>query len=191
MFGESWRPLLHRTLSAFRGSSGRKRQRRLRGSRPWVESLENRITPDAVTLLSTADNTLYQVSTADPSQQLSNGAGQHLFVGRTNQGSNDIRRGAIKFDLFAVPAGATVTGATLTLNLSKTTNGAQNIAVHRTLVNWGEGTSSTAQGSRGGGGEGAGTPATTGDVTWFFTFFNTQKWTMPGGDFVATPIAST
>src|SRR6266404_2139367 len=191
MFGESWRPLLHRTLHAFRGSSGRKRKRCSRGFRPWVESLENRTTPAAVNLTPIADNTLYQVATADPSQQLSNGAGQHLFVGRTNQGSNDLRRGAIKFDVSAVPAGSTITSATLTLNLSKTTNGAQNIALHRALMNWGEGTSSTAQGSRGGGGEGAGTPATTGDVTWFFTFFNTQRWTTPGGDFVATASAST
>ncbi len=67
-----------------------------------MENLENRTTPAAVNLTPIADNTLYQVATADPSQQLSNGAGQHFYVGRTNQGSNDIRRGAIKFDLSAV-----------------------------------------------------------------------------------------
>src|SRR6266851_2881859 len=189
MFGDSWRPWLHRTVNAFRSSTGRKRKRRARRFRPWMENLENRTTPAAVNLTPIADNTLYQVATADPSQQLSNGAGQHFYVGRTNQGSNDIRRGAIKFDFSAVPAGSTITGATLTLNLSKTRNGAQSIALHRALLNWGEGTSKAGLG--GGGGEGAGAQATTGDVTWFYTFFSTQRWTTPGGDFVATASAST
>src|SRR5260370_13925085 len=144
MFGDSWRPWLHRTLSAFHSSTDRKRKRRSRGFRPWVERLENRTTPAAVNLAPIADNTLYQVATADPSQQLSNGAGQHFYVGRTNQGATDIRRGAIKFDLSAVPAGSTITTATFTLNLSKTRNGAQNIALHRALMHWVEGTSKAA-----------------------------------------------
>ncbi len=78
---------------------------------------------------------------------------------------------------------------TLTLNLSKTRNGAQNIALHRALMNWGEGTSNAALAGRGG--EGIGIQATTGDVSWFYTFFPTQKWTTPGGDFVAIASAST
>src|SRR5438105_13555597 len=132
MFGDSWRPWLQRTLSAFRSST----DRRSRGLRPWVERLENRTTPAAVNLAPIADDTLYQVSTADPSQQLSNGAGQHFFVGRTSQGSNDIRRGAIKFDLSAVPAGSTITSVTLALHLSKTRSGAANVDLHRALMDW-------------------------------------------------------
>src|SRR6266851_7002350 len=189
MFGDSWRPWLHRTVNAFRSSTGRKRKRRAPRFRPWMENLENRTTPAAVNLTPIADNTLYQVATADPSQQLSNGAGQRFYVGRTSVGANDIRRGAIKFDLSAVPAGSTITGVTLTLNLSKTRNGAQNIALHRALMNWGEGTSNAALAGRGG--EGIGIQATTGDVSWFYTFFPTQKWTTPGGDFVAIASAST
>src|SRR5262249_5996263 len=165
--------------------AGRKNKHRSRAFRPWVESLENRATPATVNLAPIADNTLYQVPSVD-SQQLSNGAGQHFFVGRTNQGSNvDIRRGAIKFDLSAVPAGSTINSATLTLHMSMTTSGAQNIALHRALMNWGEGTSHAMSG------EGMGAPATPNDVTWFYTFFSSQRWTTPGGDFVATASAST
>src|SRR5262249_42875190 len=64
------------------------------------------------------------------------------------------------------------------------------IALHRALADWGEGKSNGA-GSGRGGGEGAGTQATTGDVTWFYTFFSTQRWKTPGGDFIASPSAST
>jgi uncharacterized repeat protein (TIGR01451 family) len=154
-----------------------------------VECLESRVTPASIDLTPIADNTLYQVSTADPSQQLSNGAGQHFYVGETNQGSNALRRGAIKFDLSMVPAGSTITSVTLTLNMSKTQSGPQNVALHRALMNWGEGASNAILAGRGG--EGVGIQASTGDVTWFYTFFSTQTWTAPGGDLVATASAST
>jgi hypothetical protein len=144
---------------------------------------------DFFNLTPLADNTLYQVSTAPPSQQLSDGAGQHFYVGEIKQTTNPLRRGAIKFDLSAVPVGSTITSVTLTLNMSKTVSGAEDIALHRALLNWGEGTSNAAL--AGGGGEGIGIQATTGDVTWFYTFFSTQSWTTPGGDFVATASATT
>src|SRR5207247_975085 len=139
--------------------------------RPRVESLEDRTTPATVSLTTSADNTLYQVPTADPSQQLSNGAGQHFYVGETAQGANAIRRGAIKFDLSAIPTGSTITSVILTLNVSKTNGLAGNIALHRALMNWGEGASDAGLGGVGTG-EGDGVQATTGDVTWFFTSFN-------------------
>jgi uncharacterized repeat protein (TIGR01451 family) len=165
--------------------------RRSRRFRPGVERLENRATPATVNLAPVADNTLFQVATADPSQQLSDGAGQHFYVGDTIQGANDIRRGAVKFDLSAVPAGSTITSVTLQLNMSLTISGPEMISLHMALLNWGEGTSNGATSGLGKGGEGAGAPATTNDVTWFYTFFPAQKWNTPGGDFVATPSAST
>jgi uncharacterized repeat protein (TIGR01451 family) len=138
-----------------------------------------------VDLGSAADNTLYQVPSIDV-QQLSNGAGQHFFVGKTSPpGTNKVLRGAIKFDLTSVPAGSTVTSATLKLHLSKTSSGPQGIALHRATMDWGEGTSQAA------GEEGAGANATDRDVTWFYTFFNTGTWNTPGGDFVATGSATT
>jgi uncharacterized repeat protein (TIGR01451 family) len=156
-----------------------------------VEYLENRTTPTVITLTPSADNTLYQVATADPAQQLSDGAGRNFFVGRTAQGSNDIRRGAVKFDFTTVPAGSTIKSVTLTLTLAKTRAGAPAaVVLHRALMNWGEGTSDAGQGGVGSG-EGDGVQATPGDVTWFFASFPTQRWTTPGGDFVAAASAST
>jgi uncharacterized repeat protein (TIGR01451 family) len=182
-----WR--FRRTLQALRSSAGRKSTFRSGTYLPFVESLETRATPASINLAPSADNTLYQVATADPAQQLSDGAGQHFYVGETNQASNALRRGAIKFDLSAVPAGSTITSVVLTLSMSKSVNGAENVDLHRALLNWGEGTSNAALAGRGG--EGVGIQATTGDVTWFYTFFSTQRWTTPGGDFVATASAST
>ena len=54
-----------------------------RGSRPRValrlDCLEDRSTPTVIALTAVADNTLYEHDTG----QLSNGAGQHLYVGKT------------------------------------------------------------------------------------------------------------
>jgi hypothetical protein len=154
--------------------------------RPMVEGLEDRVTPTMISLTTSADDTLYQ----DPMGNLSNGAGQHFYVGDTNQQANDIRRGAIKFDLSGIPAGSTITSATLTLNMSLTPGaaGAQMIELHRSLKDWGEGASNAALAGRGG--EGVGIQAQTGDVTWVYTFYKTTKWTTPGGDFATTASAS-
>ena len=46
----------------------------------------------SVTLSPSKDNTLYE----EPGGALSNGAGQYLFVGRTAQATNSIRRGLIQ-----------------------------------------------------------------------------------------------
>ena len=70
-----------------------------------------------VTLAPAADNTLYESATG----ALSNGAGQYLFAGTTQEG--DIRRALLAYDLSALPAGATVISATLSLNLSRTIAG--------------------------------------------------------------------
>lgn len=185
MFARGWVQRLQLTFRAFR-STGRPRKRSARSLRPWLERLEGRAMPATINLTPIADDTLYQ----DPAGQLSNGAGQHFFVGDTNQGSNNIRRGAIKFDLSAVPVGSTISSATLTLHVSRPNNGAQTIALHRALKNWGEGTSNAALGGTGSG-EGDGVQAKTNDVTWLFTFFNLQSWSTAGGDFVAAASAST
>src|SRR5690242_482132 len=129
----AWRQWLYRCSTAFASTTAGKRNPHWRRLQPWLEMLESRTTPSTVNLTPLADNTLYQVATADPSQQLSNGAGQFFYVGRTNQGSNDIRRGAIKFDLSGIPAGSTINSVTLTLQMSKTRNGAQMIGLHRAL----------------------------------------------------------
>jgi len=130
-----------------------------------------------VTMGASKDNTLIE----DPNGAFSNGAGPSFFVGRVDVISAGlIRRGVIAFDVASrVPAGSTIVGVTLTLNMSKTTAPLEPASLHRLLSNWGEGTSS----SSGGGGA----PSTPGDATWLHTFYNTAFWASRGGDFVATP----
>lgn len=137
-------------------------------------------TDNAVVSLSAAkDNTLYE----DLTGSTSNGAGSYFFVGSTANG--DIRRGVIAFDIAsAIPAGSTINSVTLTLHMSRTVAGAENITLHRLLADWGEGASNAA------GEEGDGAQATTGDATWLHTFYDTGFWTTSGGDFVGTASAS-
>ncbi|MFQ5629911.1 MAG: DNRLRE domain-containing protein [bacterium] len=127
------------------------------------------------TLVATIDNTIY--SEADSS----NGAGDHLFAGSNRRGA--IRRGLVAFDLTqAILPGATIESVTLTLNMSRTTSAARDVALHRLLVGWGEGASDAI------GEEGSGATATTGDATWRHRIFDTDLWANPGGDF--SPSAS-
>lgn len=128
------------------------------------------------------DNTLYE----DPTGGLSNGAGFVFFTGRSFQDPDvDVRRGLISFDIAgAIPSGSIINSVSLTLHMSRSIAGPQQVALHRVQNNWGE-SSSIAPG-----GGGAGGPAATGDATWLHTFFNTNFWSTPGGDFVATPSAT-
>lgn len=135
---------------------------------------------DSVTLTPVRDNTLYETSDGS----LSNGAGNHLFAGRTNDGS--LRRALLAFDVAgSVPNGATVDSVRLELTVSQTASGAQSVGVHRVTADWGEGTSD-ASGNEGGGG--ASTPN---DATWLHAFFDGTAWQTAGGDFVPGPSAST
>jgi uncharacterized repeat protein (TIGR01451 family) len=152
-----------------------------------VENLEDRTVPTVITLSPVADNTLYQ----DTTGHLSNGAGQHFYVGDTVQATNFIRRGAIKFDTSSIPAGSIINSVTMSLHMSLTIDpAAEPIVLHRAMKNWGEGTSNAAIGDAHAG-EGAGAQATAGDVTWLYTFFNSQSWTSPGGDFASAASATT
>jgi hypothetical protein len=143
----------------------------------WIDSAFAGV----ATMTPSKDNTLYESATG----ALSNGAGQFLFVGRTNQ-KNGIRRALIAFDVAStLPAGAKIRSAQLTLTMSQTIAGPESVALHRVSADWGEGTSD-AQIMGGGGG----TAATTGDATWLHRFFSTDLWTNVGGDFVASVSAS-
>ena len=57
---------------------------------------------DQVTIFAAADNTMYSASVDQ-----SNGAGLYIFAGRTNTG--DLHRALVRFNLSAIPAGATIT----------------------------------------------------------------------------------
>jgi hypothetical protein len=137
--------------------------------------------PRTTLVSASQDNTLYE----DATGSLSNGAGQHFFVGTTAIEA-EIRRGLIAFDLSsAISGGSTVLSATLILSMSKTMAGDQAVALHPVLVEWGEG-SSDAMGE-----EGMGTPSTSGDATWLHTFYDSSLWATAGGDFAATASATT
>ncbi len=137
-------------------------------------------TQTQVTLEPSKDNTLYQSAAGE----LSNGLGQHFFVGRTNQPINSMRRALIAFDIAGnVPPNSTILTVTLTLNMSQTTSTSQTVSLHRVTADWGEGTSVAA------GNEGGGAPSTPGDATWLHRFFDTTLWSTPGGDFATTPSA--
>lgn len=125
------------------------------------------------------DNTLFE----DIGGNSSNGAGDHLFAGLTAIG--DIRRALVAFDVAgSVPAGSTIVGATLRMNMSKTIVGGQTVVLRRASADWGEGNSDAA------GDEGMGAPPEAGDATWIHRFSPSTFWTSPGGDFSGTISAS-
>jgi hypothetical protein len=134
----------------------------------------------SVTMTSAKDNTLYEAAT-----EVSNGAGEYMFAGLTAQFLR--RRAVMQFDVAGgVPAGAVITDASLTLHMSRTVVGDQDVELHRLTNSWGEGTSHDS------GGQGSGTAASPGDCTWNFRFFGDGiMWDTPGGDFVTGSSATT
>lgn len=134
---------------------------------------------DTVVLSAVKDNTLYQ--TYSGSTTNSNGKGEHIFTGRTDDGY--LRRAFIAFDVSAIPAGSTITGVSLTLFMSRSRASAVNVSLHRATASWGEGTSNAAEE------EGRGALATPGDATWLHRFYPTSLWANVGGDFRSTTSA--
>lgn len=136
---------------------------------------------NVVELEASKDNTLYENNTNDA--VLSNGAGQHFFAGMN--GTSEVRRGIVQFDLSGVPEGSQIESAELRLYLNRTaTTAAKSVELYEVLKNWGEGTSD------GSSGEGRGADATTGDATWAHTFYPDETWDSPGGDFGSTLISA-
>ena len=130
---------------------------------------------DSVSLTPVKDNTLFERATG----AFSNGAGSHLFAGKTGSGNSGlVRRAVLAFDVAsALPAGAVIDSAHLRMRMNRTIGDARIVSVHRLLSDWGEGTSVAT------GNEGRGITPSMGDATWIHTFFNTGSWQTPGGDF--------
>lgn len=134
---------------------------------------------DTVFVTASRDNTLYSEDGS-----LSNGRGEYLFSGLT--AALDDRRALLFFDVAsALPPTATVNSVTLKLFPSRGSPTPLNVSLHRVTRAWGEGFSNASAN------EGAGTTATTGDATWTHALYDAEAWTSPGGDFDATPTAST
>ena len=133
-----------------------------------------------VTLDASKDNSIFSETFA----QLSDGQGPYLYAGRNANGG--LRRALLAFDLSDIPAGSTITSASLTLSMDRTpTADALDFSLYRLLANWGEGASNS--GSPGGGGA----PAQPGDATWTFALFPGTPWSTPGGAFAPTASATT
>ena len=125
------------------------------------------------------ENTLYEVEGGF----LCNGSSQHFFAGKS--ASRPVRRVVAAFDLAGdVPVGSTITEVTLTLNMSRTVDDAQVIAVHRMLADWGQGASDHPSN------EEAKVAATTVDATWIFRVFGSDPPSEYGGDFASAPIGN-
>jgi hypothetical protein len=130
------------------------------------------VTPQHIVLTASKDNTLFETTTGG----VSDGAGVHLFTGRTNLGTK--HRALIAFDLSQIPAGAKITAVTLTLHVSQTVAGTETLTIHGVSADWGEGTSNAGIFR-----DGAGASSKTNDATWIHRFFSSTHWTNPGGDF--------
>ena len=145
-----------------------------------VEVLESRCLLATVSIAAVADTTLYE----DLAGAIGNGAGDHFFVGQSNQGL--IRRGLVRFDVAsAVPENATINSVSLQLHMSRFRSGSSTVALHRVLAAWGEGTSNAP------GQEGGGASASAGDATWLDRMLGAGLWDQEGGDFAATTAAAT
>jgi hypothetical protein len=160
-------------------ASARRKRRRLRErSRRLVnlESLEQRLLLATVSIPVGNDNTLYENGTGD----ISNGRGNHIFAGKT-QTDGFIRRAVMAFNPLdaGIPAGSTITEATLGLSVSRAPANARPTAMtlHSLTQDWGEGTSRAA------GQEGQGIASTRNDATWLHTFWDIREWDTLGGDF--------
>ena len=111
------------------------------------------------------------------------GAGPAIFS-RYADGSGNIKRSLIQFDLSSIPAGSTITSATITLHLAQVAGsaGSSNTTANATdrlfglyanLQPWTEGPSNRTT-MPGVGGTGQGAPRQNGDVTWDYASFNSN-----------------
>ena len=71
----------------------------------------------------------------------------HLFLRGTDKRPTSLRRGLIAFDLASIPTNATITGATLSMFLSRSgpSSAAVNISLSKALRDWGEGASNAGE----------------------------------------------
>ena len=149
-----------------------------------VFAMGGKVAAEVVSVQAAKDNTLYEHAAG----ALSNGAGAHLFAGRSGTNTGAIgprRRALVFFDVSqAVPAGATIDGVTLSLHVSRAAGGTPAfVTLHRLTADWGEGTSNAPAN------EGAGTGSAPGDATWLHRFFPDVSWSMPTVNEAATILA--
>ena len=82
---------------------------------------------DIVSIGASKDNTMFEANTGK-----SNGAGSYFFAGRTGINNGGLlHRALIAFDIAGnIPAGATIDSVSLSLNLSQTVSGDQQVSLN-------------------------------------------------------------
>lgn len=135
-----------------------------------------RMVSTLVTQTPSQDTSIFENSPA------SGGASPVLVAGET--GSFGARRALLKFDLSAIPTGATIVSATLKLQVTKVSNTTPvSFTLHTLTQNWGEAGSNNSSGT--------GAPAEPGDATWEYAIYTSTMWSNAGGDFVSAASATT
>jgi hypothetical protein len=131
---------------------------------------------DVITNLAcVADTTLQQDF---PDNNL--GGADSFTAGGRNQGGPT--RALLQFDIAgAMPAGATIHSATLTVTVIAVNGPDSTFAVHRLLAAWGEGTGADFRG---------GSPGGDGEATWNVRLGPGTPWATAGGDFAPTASAT-
>ena len=139
---------------------------------------------DTAYLTPVKDNTLFEDATGD----LSSGSGASIYSGKSSPTSGGtLKRAVLAFNMNDIPATLpedklVITKVTLILSLEQG-QANTNMSLHKLTSDWGQGTSMSPGGQ--------GTQAQNNDATWLHTFYNSQMWTTPGGDFEPTPSATT
>ena len=142
---------------------------------PLVLLLFAAFTADATTVVLYPERDVTLIE--DPHGERANGSGPALFVGRTSQTVNGIRRSLLYFDVAgAIPDGAIINDVSLVLHLTSSNSSPVDISLHRLLEDWSEGASSASGGS--------GAMAQPGDATWLHTNSDVAYWRRMGGHFV-------
>jgi hypothetical protein len=89
-----------------------------------------------INILPSKDNTLYEFDPAEGDH--SNALGNHFFTGVTAM--SELRRGVLAFDIAAsIPPGSTITGVSLSMNMSRGFNDTpRTVELHKLLAAWGK-----------------------------------------------------
>lgn len=112
-----------------------------------------------------------------------NNAGATPWFDAGRDGVGGVRRGLLRFDLSSIPAGSTITSATLQLTVVQVPNANQvnsTFDLFRLLAAWTEGTKTGNNGAA----------ATAGEATWNARMQGTANWTTPGAKSDAAAAAS-
>lgn len=107
------------------------------------------------------------------SRSANNNAGRTAWISVGMDGAGGVRRGLLRFDLGSIPAGSTVTAATLRQTVTRVPGAGptnSTFDLFRLLASWNEGTKGGNNGSF----------ASTGEATWNDRMRGTASWSSPG-----------